>query len=46
MATYNLRRFAYPDGLDVIEEALLALMRPHEYCFDSRVFLCVGQPEK
>jgi hypothetical protein len=37
MATYNLRRFAHPDGLKAITpEHLLALLKPHEAYFESR----------
>ena len=37
MATYNLRRFAYADGLKAIaREHLLALLKPHKPHFDGR----------
>jgi len=37
MATYNLRRFAHPEGLKAITpKHLLALLKPHESYFDSR----------
>ena len=39
MATYNLRRFAHPDGLKAITpDHLLALLKPHESYFESRGF--------
>ena len=37
MATYNLRRFAHPDGLKAIApQHLLAFLEPHQAYFASR----------